>query len=276
VDWKNLNPLLDVREKLISETVESGGAMYVTGPDCETNGLAPYIRSFGIIPLGRYGQSEWVIEFGTTNDVHCTEAFWKCLEQVGSLCAVALETAQYRDDIRDGRTALTAAYESTFESWSNAIILADSRPDGHLRRVAKLAEKVAREFGFTDEDRLQFRRGALLHTIDSYRDLKHRSHLRWLSRVRCLTPALKIARDHREHWDGSGEPQGLQGEAIPFGARLFAIVHMWDVLTHDRQNSSAWPDDQAREYLREQSGKIFDPTLVEQFIELHSENWKAT
>jgi HD-GYP domain-containing protein (c-di-GMP phosphodiesterase class II) len=79
---------------------------------------------------------------------------------------------------------------------------------------------------------------------------------------------LDLALYHHERWDGSGYPYGLQGEQIPLVARLFAVVDVFDALTSDRPYRPAWTHQQAVEYLREQAGRLFDPQVVELFLQI--------
>ena len=71
---------------------------------------------------------------------------------------------------------------------------------------------------------------------------------------------------HHEKWDGTGYPQGLKGEQIPLAARIFAIVDVWDALTSDRPYRKAWSKPDTLQYIREQSGKHFDPQVVDVFL----------
>jgi len=77
--------------------------------------------------------------------------------------------------------------------------------------------------------------------------------------------ARAIALTHHEKWDGTGYPAGLQGEAIPLVGRIAAIADVFDALTSERPYKRAWPLEQAMAYLREHSGRHFDPTLVALF-----------
>ncbi len=81
-----------------------------------------------------------------------------------------------------------------------------------------------------------------------------------------LRPALDIPYFHHEKWDGSGYPNGLSGENIPLSARVFAIVDVWDALRTPRSYRDPWPEDQVRDYLRQNAGSHFDPRLVEIFL----------
>jgi putative two-component system response regulator len=83
-----------------------------------------------------------------------------------------------------------------------------------------------------------------------------------------LKMASKIALRHHEKWDGSGYPDGLVGEAIPLEARIVAIADVFDALTSVRPYKPAWSVDDAVALLRRESGKHFDPDLVETFIRI--------
>jgi response regulator RpfG family c-di-GMP phosphodiesterase len=91
-----------------------------------------------------------------------------------------------------------------------------------------------------------------------------------LQSIAYLHPALDIPYCHHERWDGTGYPRGLKGNQIPLAARLFAIVDVWDALRSDRPYRSRWPDEKIIEYIRSQSGKHFDPKVVEMFLVLQA------
>jgi putative two-component system response regulator len=135
------------------------------------------------------------------------------------------------------------------------------------------------------------RRGALLHDIGKMvipDDILHkpgdldaaewaimRQHPRLayelLSPIVYLRAALDIPYYHHEKWDGSGYPQGIRGDTIPLPARIFAIVDVYDALTSDRPYRLAWTHEKTLEFIKEQSGKHFDPNVVESFIRLMAE-----
>ena len=85
---------------------------------------------------------------------------------------------------------------------------------------------------------------------------------------RHLLPVLDIPYAHHERWDGSGYPRGLAGEGVPLFARMFAIVDVWDALCSDRVYRSAMPQREVFDYIRADSGKHFDPALVDVFLSL--------
>ena len=87
-----------------------------------------------------------------------------------------------------------------------------------------------------------------------------------LSYIDYLRPALDIPYCHHEKWDGSGYPRGLKGAKIPLAARIFSVVDVYDALTSDRPYRRAWTREKALEYIEEQSGKHFDPQVVDVFV----------
>jgi HD-GYP domain-containing protein (c-di-GMP phosphodiesterase class II) len=80
--------------------------------------------------------------------------------------------------------------------------------------------------------------------------------------------ALNIPYCHHEKWDGSGYPRGLKGEEIPLGARIFAVVDVWDALINDRPYRPGWLPEVVRAYIEAQSGIYFDPRVVAEFLNI--------
>jgi putative two-component system response regulator len=83
-----------------------------------------------------------------------------------------------------------------------------------------------------------------------------------------LRLAEQIALTHHERWDGSGYPKGLRAEQIPLPGRIVAIADVFDALTHDRPYKPAWTVQRAVQEIVAQSGKQFDPRVVDAFLEL--------
>jgi response regulator RpfG family c-di-GMP phosphodiesterase len=89
-----------------------------------------------------------------------------------------------------------------------------------------------------------------------------------LSSIPYLTPALDIPYYHHEKFDGTGYPQGLKGKDIPLSARIFAVVDVWDALLSELPYRDAWTKDATLQYIKDQSGKHFDPDIVKKFLEI--------
>ncbi|MGC2853855.1 DUF3369 domain-containing protein [Novispirillum sp. DQ9] len=83
-----------------------------------------------------------------------------------------------------------------------------------------------------------------------------------------LSMGAEIAGGHHERWDGNGYPRGLKGEDIPLSARIVAVVDVFDALISRRPYKEPWPMEDAIAYLRAQSGKQFDPQVVDAFLDV--------
>jgi two-component system response regulator RpfG len=75
-----------------------------------------------------------------------------------------------------------------------------------------------------------------------------------------------IALGHHEKYDGSGYPNGLVADHVPLCARIVAVADVYDALTSVRPYKTAWSSEQAFEYVRTQSGRHFDPRMVDAFL----------
>ena len=195
---------------------------------------------------------------------------------------------QERAKLREANAQLLNAYEATIDGLSHALDLRDRETEGHSHRVTEVTVKLAQAMNIGDEEIVHIRRGALMHDIGKIGipdAILHkpepltgeewvimRKHPQFaydmLSPIEYLRPALAIPYNHHEKWDGSGYPRGLQGEDIPISARLFAVADVWDALTSDRPYRAAWTQEQALAHIREQSGKHFDPQVVELFFKV--------
>ena len=210
------------------------------------------------------------------------------LETLAGQAAIAIDNSILLESLQHTNQELVLAYDRTLEGWARALELRDKETEGHTRRVADLTVKLGLALGMSAEELAQVRRGALLHDIgklgipDSILLKKgalseqewqvmrlHPTYARALIEpIPYLRPAMVIPYSHHEHWDGSGYPQGLKGEQIPLAARIFTAIDVWDALTSDRVYRSSWTPEQAREYLRANSGILFDPQVIETFFKI--------
>jgi PAS domain S-box-containing protein len=189
---------------------------------------------------------------------------------------------------------LEDAYDRTIEGWIRALDLRDREIEGHTQRVTEMTIRVARALGLPESDIVHVRRGALLHDIgkiaipdkitkktgpltekewDEMR--KHPDYAyEMIAPIAYLKPALDIPYSHHERWDGSGYPRKLKGEEIPLTARMFAIIDVWDALITDRPYRKASSKAEVIAYLRNGGGVLFDPHLVELFLDVLNKDEK--
>jgi PAS domain S-box-containing protein len=213
------------------------------------------------------------------------------LETLAGQTAIAIENSQLFDRLQRSNIELSMAYDATIEGWSHALDLRDKETEGHSQRVTDLTVQLAQAMGIGELDLVNIRRGALLHDIgkmgvpdnillkpgkltdEEWEKMRQHPGFAYemLSNIDYLKPALDIPYCHHEKWDGSGYPRRLKGPEIPLAARLFAVVDVWDALRSDRSYRAGWPEEKALEHINSESGKHFDPQVVEAFMKLISE-----
>ena len=82
---------------------------------------------------------------------------------------------------------------------------------------------------------------------------------------------MDIPYSHHEKWDGTGYPRGLKGKEIPLAAWHLAVVDVWDALSNDRPYRAAWSEPKVLDYMISETGKHFDPDVVQAFLKLRAE-----
>src|SRR5690606_18569865 len=163
----------------------------------------------------------------------------------------------------------------------------DNETGLHIVRMSHYAWRLAREVGYSEEAADELLRAAPMHDVgkigipdavllkpgplDPAEWAIMRQHPEIGARIigehsaSLLQLAATIALRHHEKWDGSGYPGGLAGEDIPHAARIVALVDVFDALTSVRPYKPAWSVEDAMAHIRQESGRHFDPALVEAF-----------
>jgi len=105
-------------------------------------------------------------------------------------------------------------------------------------------------------------------TPDERRQMEEHSVIgeRILTQVEGYEEIARVVRHHHEWIDGTGYPDGLAGEEIPLISRIVAVAEEYNVMTSDRPYRRAWTNENALAYIKEQSGKHFDPQIVDLFF----------
>jgi HD-GYP domain-containing protein (c-di-GMP phosphodiesterase class II) len=269
---------------------------YPRGSETDTIAFTPFLQhekfvSYWAFPLIVKDTIKGVMEAFQRSVFHPNEDWLSYLEALAGQAAIALDNAELLDNLKKANEELLESYNATIVGWSLALEFKDKETRGHAERVTHLAMRMAQEVGLPEEEMVHFRRGVLLHDIgkmgipdsillkpgpltqDEWEVMHQHPTLAWklLKDIPFLKPALDIPYCHHERWDGNGYPRGLKGEEIPLGARIFAIVDVWDALTSDRPYRSAWIKDRTLQYMQKQSGKHFDPALIEKVLPILEE-----
>jgi putative nucleotidyltransferase with HDIG domain len=181
------------------------------------------------------------------------------------------------------------------EGMISALDYRDTETQWHSRRVSLYARRLAEAMGVEGAELEVIEQGALLHDIGKIgvRDsillkpgpltpeewVEMRMHpelgFRMLARIPFLAGASQIVLQHQERYDGRGYPSGLGGKDIVLGARVFAVVDTVDAITSDRPYRKGRPFQVARDEIRRCAGTQFDPDVVEAFLGIPDEEWRA-
>jgi putative two-component system response regulator len=182
--------------------------------------------------------------------------------------------------------------ESVIFALAAAVEAQDSYTERHLQRMANLSERLARAAGLDPDQVVAVRYGSILHDVGKIgvgeailrkpgplteeEWIKVREHpavgARIVQSMHLAQRVAPIVRGHHERWDGKGYPDGLQGEEIPIGARIIALVDAYDAMSTDRPYRAALPPEAVRAELEKNAGKQFDPDLTALLLRLLGED----
>ena len=177
----------------------------------------------------------------------------------------------------------------TLSSLAEVIDAKDHYTNGHSFRVAAYAHGLAKQLGFDANELEQIYLAGLIHDVGKigisetiltkpgkldpkeYEIIKSHSMLggNILKGIKQFKIFEEVARSHHERYDGTGYPDKLKGEDIPYPARIVTVCDVFDAMTSDRSYRKALSDKVAIQELLDNKGTQFDPKLVDAFIELY-------
>ncbi|MBI5630604.1 MAG: GAF domain-containing protein [Elusimicrobia bacterium] len=236
-------------------------------------------RSVLAVPLkGRDGKALGVFEVLNKNKGAFNDEDEGLLRILATMAASFIENASLYEDLRKShletiyRMALVAEFR-------------DQQDTGkHLRRMSRFSGILASAIGMSYQESEDIRYASPLHDIgkvaipdsilrkpgklsdQEYDEMKKHTiyggQMLTNAESRLLRLAARIAIAHHEHFDGSGYPYGLKGAEIPIEARIVSVADVFDALVSKRVYKGAWTVEEARSYIKNQEGKLFDPDVI--------------
>ena len=206
------------------------------------------------------------------------------LESVASQIAICVENLELSRNIEE-------TYYNTLVMLARIVEARDSYSAGHLERVFSYMQMFADKLKVDEDEKKILLGGALLHdlgkvgiedailkkksmlTIGEYEIMKQHSAIgeNILKPLRSMSELSDMVRHHHEMYDGTGYPDGLKGEKIPFASRVLAVIDIYDAITTERSYRDFMTKDEAIRTLKSYAGNKLDPKLVDMFIELINE-----
>ena len=204
------------------------------------------------------------------------------LEQREASAWLQQEVARSAEELEVAYRKLQELTVATLDALIGALEAKSPYLAGHSARVAALAATVAAELGLDDDDIERVRAAGRLHDLgmigirESVIDKKEKltdgdfAHIREhveigvgiLQPFSNLSPIVDMVRTHHENWDGSGYPQGLEGEASPVGGRIIRAAEVYDAVTTQRPYQPVMTPEEAVAHMRSMAGRALDPNVV--------------
>jgi len=217
------------------------------------------------------------------------------MQTLANQAAIALERSillseslQQAKQLEAAYAELEITYDRTLTALMSALDARDQETEGHSTRVSRLTCLLGEELGLNGHQLRSLERGALIHDIgkigitdsilhkpgklteEEWRIMRIHPDIgaRIVEGIPFLQETLPVIRYHHERWDGSGYPVGLKGKDIPIQARIFAVADVFDALTSNRSYRKKSSAEDAIQYLTDQSGALFDPSIVQALTNL--------
>ncbi|MCF7889795.1 PAS domain S-box protein [Candidatus Bipolaricaulota bacterium] len=189
---------------------------------------------------------------------------------------------------KEAEKKLERATLGTLQALNRTIEAKDEYTGEHIDRVQEISVEVGKKMGLSEERMEQIRYASILHDIgklgvpdsilgkpgeltkEEWKEMEKHPQIgeRIVGQVDQLSRAAKIIGQHQEHYDGSGYPEGLEGEEITLEARIVAVADAWDAMRTDRPYREALPKEKAVSELKENAGTQFDPRIVEIVLDM--------
>jgi putative nucleotidyltransferase with HDIG domain len=241
-------------------------------------------KSFLILPIFIKKELSGIVTLGYHQPPSLTQDDLEQARQLADLVAVAFSNVRLIEE-------LDRLNWGTLRALARAIDAKSPWTAGHSERMTKLALQIGEKMGLSQEEIDDLHRGGLLHDIgkigispeildkpgkltDEERQMMNRhaaSGARILEPIVAYAKVIPLVLQHHERFNGQGYPDGLVGEAISLGARIFGVADTFEALTSDRPYRKALQHKRAAQYIKKRAGIEFDPIVVQAFLEFMAE-----
>ncbi len=222
-----------------------------------------------------------LIVLGYTDGAALNEEDTVQARQLADQVAVAISNARLIEELDELNWGTLYALARAIDAKSNWTA-------GHSERVTEVALKIGQNMGLDQKKLDDLHRGGLLHDIgkigippeildkagkltdEEYQLMREHVRIgaRILEPIEAYGAVIPVVLHHHEYYDGSGYPDGLEGEGIDLGARIFTVADHYDALISDRPYRAGLPREKVIGFIREDSGTKFDPNVVKAFLEV--------
>ncbi len=214
-------------------------------------------------------------------DSELSEEDRELIQVMANQCAAALDNFRLHHSLEE-------SYDEAIDMLGQVAEFKDSATGTHIRRIQEYTRRLAVAVGCDPGEAEVYAKASRLHDVgkvgipdnilrkpggltdEEFAVIKRHTQIgdTILKRSPSLAVARLVARGHHEKWNGKGYPDGLAGDAIPFVARLVAVVDVFDALVSIRPYKGAWQVKDAIDEIRKGAGQHFDPALAEAFLRL--------
>ncbi|MCP4746398.1 MAG: response regulator [Desulfobacteraceae bacterium] len=270
-------------QKLVEEAAQDGQPLLIQKNNSTWGRLPGQVRSFVLVPLTIRGKIFGVLSAVIFKDNACfCEKDLYYLSFMVNKASVAIENLALYDNIYSNLL-------STVYAFVKAIEARDPYTKEHSSRVTHIALALAKKMGCTTEELDILNVAGLLHDIgkigirddillkpgrlnrEEYRIIQQHPIIgsQIMDKMGLWDREKKIVRCHHENYDGTGYPDGLAGEKIPFLARILSVADVYDAIASDRAYRRRMQEDKIRDIMFGGSGSQFDPQIIEVFRQLY-------
>lgn len=207
------------------------------------------------------------------------------LSALANQTAVAIANARLYDELEE-------TFVQTISALANAIDIRDTYTSSHSQRIAKWAAAVGRSLDFSPEEVRILYWGGLLHDIgkigipdkilmkttklnaSEWEQIKKHTLLgaSLVAPIKKISKVAPIIEYSHERFDGLGYPHGIKGNDIPIGARIISVVDSFSAMRDERPYKKPFSYEKAVDELKQNSGSMYDPNIVEAFINILETN----